>query len=114
MKKIFNYNKFLLLAAASTAFLFSCKPELDAVKPSAGEANFSKYISIGNSLTAGFADGGLYLEGQQVAYPNLIAAQLKHTGGSDFKSPFSQKHSATDQAICVSKTSLTGSQSWKM
>ncbi|SMG40284.1 SGNH/GDSL hydrolase family protein [Sphingobacterium psychroaquaticum] len=88
MKKIFNYNKFLLLAAASTAFLFSCKPELDAVKPSAGEANFSKYISIGNSLTAGFADGGLYLEGQQVAYPNLIAAQLKHTGGSDFKSPF--------------------------
>src|SRR5690606_17421605 len=54
----------------------------------AGNADFSKYIAVGNSLTAGFADGGLYLSGQQVAYPNIITTQLKSVGGGDFTSPF--------------------------
>lgn len=44
----------------------ACKPTLDEFTPSAGtKADFSKYIAIGNSLSAGFADGGLYLEGQK-------------------------------------------------
>src|SRR5690606_33120681 len=37
---------------------------------------------------AGYADGGLYLEGQQVAFPNLIAEQLASVGGGEFTSPF--------------------------
>ncbi|AZI26046.1 G-D-S-L family lipolytic protein [Pedobacter sp. G11] len=75
--------------AAVLLFAASCKPEIDTpAGTSAGQANFGKYISVGNSLTAGFADGGLYLEGQKVAYPNLLAAQMASVGGGLFTSPF--------------------------
>lgn len=88
MKNILK-NIHLYIGFASVALLTSCKPEIESFKPSAGEqANFSKYIAIGNSLTAGFADGGLYLEGQQVAFPNLIATQLQQVGNKSFNSPF--------------------------
>lgn len=74
----------------SIAFLtvVSCRPEIDLPQQSAGSADFTKYIAIGNSLTAGYADNGLYLEGQKVAYPNLIAEQMKAVGGGNFTSPF--------------------------
>ncbi len=82
--KTIKFWLYLLLVVVFTA----CKPEIDTPAPSRGEADFTKYIAIGNSLTAGFADGGLYLAGQRVAYPNLIAQQLKAVGGGEFKSPF--------------------------
>lgn len=66
----------------------SCKPNIDIPKPSSGSADFSKYIAIGNSLTAGFTDGGLYLDGQRVAFPNLLAEQMESAGGGEFTSPF--------------------------
>lgn len=69
-------------------FVVSCKPTIDMPRPGAGTVDFSKYIAIGNSLTAGYADGGLYLEGQKVAFPNLLAQQIKAAGGGDFTSPF--------------------------
>lgn len=37
---------------------------------------FSKYISVGGSLTAGYTNGGLYREGQLASYPNLVAQQV--------------------------------------
>lgn len=73
---------------ALVVLVVSCKPGIDTPKPSSGSADFSKYIAIGNSLTAGFADGGLYLEGQKVAFPNLLAEQMKGAGGGEFTSPF--------------------------
>lgn len=87
MKKAFNYTG-LYIGLASLVLAVSCKPEIDSFQPSAGQANFTKYIAVGNSLTAGFADGGLYLEGQQVAYPNLIASKLQAVGSGEFRSPF--------------------------
>lgn len=51
-------------------------------------ADFSRYIAVGNSITAGYSNGGLYLDGQKVAYPNIIAEQLKAAGGGSFTSPF--------------------------
>jgi len=42
------------------------------------QPSFSKYIALGDSLTAGYADGALSLEGQHFCYPNLIASQLGH------------------------------------
>ncbi|WP_426328224.1 G-D-S-L family lipolytic protein [Pedobacter sp. R-06] len=75
--------------AAVILFAAACKPEIETPAGStAGQANFSKYIAVGNSLTSGYADGGLYLEGQKVAYPNLIAAKMATVGGGAFTSPF--------------------------
>jgi len=81
--------------AAVILFAAACKPEIETPAGStAGQANFSKYIAVGNSLTSGYADGGLYLEGQKVAYPNLIAAKMATVGGGAFTSPFfSDEHS---------------------
>lgn len=67
--------------------LAGCQPELDAPGADKGSADFSRYIAVGNSLTAGFSDGGLYLEGQQSSYPNLLAEQFKTVGGGEFAQP---------------------------
>jgi len=73
---------------AVTVLIFtSCKSH-HGDHPSPGNADFSRYIAVGNSLTAGQADGGLYLEGQQNSYPEILAKQLKSIGGGDFSSPF--------------------------
>ncbi|MFF5379861.1 SGNH/GDSL hydrolase family protein [Pedobacter suwonensis] len=85
MKK-YILNSFI---AAAILFTAACKPEIETpAGTTAGQANFSKYIAVGNSLTSGYADGGLYLEGQKVAYPNLIAAKMSSVGGGAFTSPF--------------------------
>lgn len=83
-----NVNKLIgITGAIFTVFLYSCKPSIDLPQPSRGTADFSNYIAIGNSLTAGYADGGLYREGQINSYPNIIAGQLKAAGGGDFVQP---------------------------
>jgi hypothetical protein len=84
-------KKYILNSFVAAAILFTaaCKPEIETPAGiTAGQANFSKYIAVGNSLTSGYADGGLYLEGQKVAYPNLIAAKMAAVGGGAFTSPF--------------------------
>ena len=40
---------------------------------STGKADFSKFVSVGNSLTSGFRDGALYLDGQNESFPSMIA-----------------------------------------
>jgi len=68
--------------------LFSCDPKIDTPSPSVeGKIDVSNYIAIGNSITAGYASNGLYLEGQKVAYPVLMAQQFKLAGGGEFNAP---------------------------
>ena len=67
--------------------LTSCQPDIEAPSVSAGSADFSRYISVGNSLTAGYADGGLYREGQLNSYPSILASQFVQVGGGDFVQP---------------------------
>src|SRR5690606_33785595 len=85
MKKFFYKSSVLALMAGM--FLTSCDPEIDGLSPSAGELNLTKYVAVGNSLTAGFADGGLYREGQLNSYPAIMAEQFKLAGGGDFTQP---------------------------
>jgi lysophospholipase L1-like esterase len=62
-------------------------PPLNSGTPSAGDADFSNFVSIGDSLTAGYADGTLYLLGQQHSYPNTLAQQFAAVGGGAFAQP---------------------------
>ena len=48
-----------------------------------GDANMSNYVAVGNSLTAGYADGALYITGQQNSYPNIMAEQFTLAGGGE-------------------------------
>lgn len=77
-----------LLALVAAGAIASCKPSFSEMIPSNGDADFSRYIAVGNSLTAGYADGGLYLEGQQNSFPEILAKQMKTAGGGEFNSPF--------------------------
>ncbi len=77
----------MIVAIAFTACSKSDDPIADAPL-TAGTANFSKYVALGNSLTAGYSDGTLFKEGQKGSWTNIIAQQFKLVGGGDFKIPF--------------------------
>ena len=72
-------------------FAVSCQSDFENstedVVVTSGEANFSKYISLGNSLTAGYRDGALYADGQNESYPSMLAMQMKLAGGGEFTQP---------------------------
>jgi lysophospholipase L1-like esterase len=53
-----------------------------------GSADFSKFVALGNSLTAGFSDGALFRASQENAYPKLMADQFALAGGGTFITPF--------------------------
>jgi hypothetical protein len=80
---------FLLLIA------FSCEQEIlvqedPVVEPPTGEpgsADFTKFVSIGNSLTAGFQAGALFTEGQENSYPAIMAEHFAYVSDND---PFDQ------------------------
>ncbi len=80
MKKYFLY---IVIAA----FAVACKPEIDEFLPSKGDADFSRFVSVGNSITSGYMDGALYKAGQQYAFPNILAKQFKLVGGGEFIQP---------------------------
>src|ERR1700741_225278 len=101
--KMKNLRKYIYVVAG-LLLLSACKPEISTVKPSKGSADFSKYIAVGNSLTAGYADGGLYLEGQLNSYPAIMAKQMLAVGGGEFKQPLF----STDQANGSGYLKLTG------
>jgi len=86
MKKIF-----LSSIAASLLFAVGCQTDFDNstedVVVTSGDANFSKYIALGNSLTSGYRDNALYIDGQNESYPNIVANQMKLAGGGEFVQP---------------------------
>ena len=72
--------------------LVSCEPEFEnAVTDEgfydAGDADFSNYVSLGASITAGTADGTIYMSAQENSYPSIIAQQFGFVGGGDFTQP---------------------------
>jgi lysophospholipase L1-like esterase len=83
-------TKFIYLAVFAAVFA-GCEPEFDNEVTdgsySAGEADFSSYVAIGNSLTAGYMDGTVYRTGQQYSYPNLLSKQFALVGGGAFTQP---------------------------
>ncbi len=86
--------KKIIISSLAVATLFatqSCKTDFDTdvadIKVEKGSADFSKYISVGNSLTAGYRDGALYTDGQKESLPSIIAQQMKLAGGGEFKQP---------------------------
>jgi len=82
-------NKFIYLAILAVGFT-SCEPEFENevdAKYTAGDADFTTYVAIGNSLTAGYMDFTVYKSGQQYSFPNLLAQQFSLVGGGSFTQP---------------------------
>jgi hypothetical protein len=72
MKKSFIYTSVVVLVTTACT-----KTQFNTPSYSTGSANFSTMVSVGNSLTQGFMDGGLYAYGQSNSYPAIIATQIK-------------------------------------
>jgi lysophospholipase L1-like esterase len=84
-------NKNILFIALLAAGFAACEPEfeneLSNADYSAGDADFTTYVAIGNSLTAGYMDGTVSRVGQSFSYPNLLAQQFALVGGGAFTQP---------------------------
>jgi len=75
---------FAVVSACDTDFR---APVGDDSSFSSGSADFSKFVSIGDSLTAGIADGTLYRTSQENSYPAILAKQFAMVGGGSFEQP---------------------------
>ena len=86
------FSTFISVAACTN---HDIDPNTATGTPSKGTADFTKYVAVGNSLTAGFADNGLYRNSQLSSYPNILAGQFRTVGGGDFVQPlFSEAQAA--------------------
>ncbi|HEX8270474.1 MAG TPA: G-D-S-L family lipolytic protein, partial [Flavobacterium sp.] len=54
----------------------------------AGSADFSRYVALGNSLTSGYSDAALFRAGQDNSYPNIMSKQFELAGGGEFTLPY--------------------------
>ena len=82
-------NKFIYLAIIAAGFA-SCEPEFENTVDAnytAGDADFTTYVAVGNSLTAGYMDGTVSRVGQTYSFPNLLAQQFALVGGGAFTQP---------------------------
>lgn len=90
--------KFISLLSIALILSISCEQEVITLSPpevippvtetpSAGSADFSKFVAIGNSLTAGFQAGALFTAGQQNSLGAILAKQFSTVGGGSFNQP---------------------------
>lgn len=83
-----NYLKTILSITFLLFVLFGCSDynELDPPVKNAlsGNADFSRFVSIGNSITAGYQSGTIYESAQMYSFGNLIAKQV----GTDYQIPY--------------------------
>ena len=78
----------IALLTLLTLAIAGCKPKFDIPDADKGNIDASNYVALGGSMTAGYANGGLYHEAQQNSYAYLLAEQLKLVGGGEFKVPY--------------------------
>jgi lysophospholipase L1-like esterase len=82
-----SYKLISIILLPLFLLFISCQleePDVKETQTDTGSQDFSKYVAIGNSLTAGYQSGSLVEEHQQFSFPNLIAQQL---GIEDFEQP---------------------------
>lgn len=93
----------LILAVMS---LTACHDHRDQPVPPG--ADFSRYVAVGNSLTAGYANNGLYRSGQLNAYPAIMARQFAAEGGGNFTLPlFSEAQASGSGYLMLTKLPQT-------
>ncbi len=71
-----------------TLLLFTqCELKYEDFKPLEGEADFSNFVAVGDSYTAGYTDGALGHRGQVNSFSYILSEQLKYVGSEGFNQP---------------------------
>lgn len=90
-------TKYIWLLLILIGFI-ACNDEIDVLEDqnivtedlpalSAGSADFSNYVALGNSLTAGFTDNALFVAAQENSMPNILSSRFALAGGGSFNQP---------------------------
>jgi hypothetical protein len=94
MKKIIMNTKYVWLLLIALGLTTACSNDDDSSNRSistpplsSGTADFSTYVSLGNSLTSGFSDGALFIAVQENSFPNILAEKFSMLGGGSFTQP---------------------------
>ena len=53
----------------------------------AGDLDFSNYIAVGPSFSAGVSDGTVFLASQENSWPNIMSKEFAKAGGGEFRQP---------------------------
>jgi hypothetical protein len=93
-KKIMNTKYIWLLIILLGFTACNTIEDVDRIDPVAelpvltsGTADFSKYVAIGASFTAGYTDNALFKASQQNSFPNIMAIEFAKAGGGTFTQP---------------------------
>lgn len=73
-------KRLLYIVFAIVLAFTGCEDRSDLTAPAplnSGSANFSRYVALGNSLTAGYQAGALYSSAQKYAWSAQLAAQMQ-------------------------------------
>ena len=90
-------KKFLSILAIIGVLVVSCSDDDPTIDPvieptpvtyTSGSADFTNYVAVGNSLTAGLSDAALFIDGQTASFPNMLASNFALVGGGAFNIPF--------------------------
>ena len=79
-----------LFGLAVVALVVGCGTDISGNSeedPDPGSADFSTFVALGDSLTAGIADFALYRHGQENSFPAIMAQQFALAGGGAFTQP---------------------------
>ncbi|MBO3097004.1 SGNH/GDSL hydrolase family protein [Gelidibacter pelagius] len=86
--------KYLLLSAILVAFTACSDDDYDynpAPEPlpelTAGSVDFSKYVAVGASFSAGYTDNALFIKAQENSFPNILSGIFENVGGGAFAQP---------------------------
>lgn len=52
-----------------------------------GSADFTNYIALGASFTAGYTDGAVFIASQENSFPNIMAKEFAKAGSASFTQP---------------------------
>ncbi|TLX73676.1 hypothetical protein E9993_14555 [Labilibacter sediminis] len=78
--------KYLTLLLGILLFT-QCELQYKDFEPSAGNADFSSVVTIGDSYTAGYMDNALFKQGQENSFAGILSQQLMKTANLEIKAP---------------------------
>ncbi|MBP0902741.1 G-D-S-L family lipolytic protein [Mariniflexile gromovii] len=62
-------------------------PVADLPELTSGSVDFSSYVAVGASFSAGFTDSALFKASQENSFPNILSKQFAKVGGGAFTQP---------------------------
>jgi len=77
----------IIVLASCEQGKYDLEPE-PVVELVSGQADFTRYVAVGNSATAGISDGALFIASQENSFANLLAAKMMYAGGGEFTAPW--------------------------